>query len=179
MALLARCWDVLHTLRPSVNVVGPAASVWGNDNPNAFSNVSHSPTSFIRGMGAAYRASGRTRPLFDTFGHHPYPTRSNERPWVAHSDELIMSLGDVDRLLARLREAFGGTGQPIPDNGVPIWYLETGYQTQIDDAKQGLYPVSRTGPAPCRTSPRRRRRRGLRTRARLQTRRRSSRTACG
>ncbi len=139
VALLARCWDVLHTLRPSVNIVGPATSVWGNDNPNAFSNVSHSPTSFIRGMGAAYRASGRTRPLFDTFGHHPYPTSSNERPWVAHSDELIMSLGDLDRLLVRLREAFGGTGQPTPDNGVPIWYLETGYQTQIDDAKQGLY----------------------------------------
>ena len=139
VALLARCWDALHTLRPSVNVVGPATSVWGNDNPNAFSNVSHSPSSFIRGMGAAYRASGRTRPLFDTFGHHPYPTSSNERPWVAHSDELIMSLGDLDRLLVRLREAFGGTGQPTPDNGVPIWYLETGYQTQIDDAKQGLY----------------------------------------
>ena len=137
--LLAHCWDVLHTLRPSVNVVAPAASTWGNDNPNAFSNVSHSPTSFIRGMGAAYRASGRTRPIFDTFGHHPYPTRSNERPWVAHSDEAIVSIGDVDRLLVRLREAFGGTGQPTPDSGLPIWYLETGYQTLIDDDKQGLY----------------------------------------
>jgi hypothetical protein len=139
VALLGHCWDVLHTLRPSVNIVAPAASTWGNDNPNAFSNVSHSPTSFIREMGAAYRASGRTRPIFDTFGHHPYPTRSNERPWVAHSDELILSIGDLDRLLLRLREAFGGTGQPTPDNGVPIWYLETGYQTQIDEAKQGLY----------------------------------------
>jgi hypothetical protein len=139
MALLGHCWDVLHTLRPSVNVVGPATSVWGNDNPNAFSNVSHSPTSFIKAMGAAYRASGRTRPLFDTFGHHPYPTRSNERPWVAHSDELIVSLGDVDRLVARLQEAFGGTGQATPQAGLPIWYLETGYQTQIDDDKQRQY----------------------------------------
>ena len=137
--LLARCWDVLHTLRPSVNVVAPAASTWGNDNPNAFSNVSHSPTSFIKAMGAAYRASGRTRPIFDTFGHHPYPTRSNERPWVAHSDEAIVSLGDVDRLIVRLREAFGGTAQPTPDAGLPIWYLETGYQTLIDDDKQSLY----------------------------------------
>ena len=137
--LLATCWDALHTLRPSVNIVGPAASTWGNDNPNAFSNVSHSPTSFIKAMGAAYRASGRTRPLFDTLGHHPYPTRSNERPWVTHADEAIVSLGDVDRLLATLREAFGGTGQPTPDGGVPIWYLETGYQTQVDSAKQGAY----------------------------------------
>ncbi len=137
--LLAHCWDALHTLRPSINIVAPAASTWGNDNPNAFSNVSHSPTSFIKAMGAAYRASGRTRPLFDTFGHHPYPTRSNERPWVSHSDEAIVSLGDVDRLVLRLREAFGGTGQPTPDGGVPIWYLETGYQTLIDDDKQRFY----------------------------------------
>ena len=137
--LLATCWDTLHALRPSVNIVAPAASTWGNDNPNAFSNVSHSPTSFIKAMGAAYRASGRTKPIFDTFGHHPYPTRSNERPWVPHADEAIVSLGDVDRLVVRLREAFGGTGQPTPDNGVPIWYLETGYQTLIDDDKQSLY----------------------------------------
>ena len=137
--LLARCWDVLHGVRPTVNVVAPATSVWGNDNPNAFSNVSHSPGSFIRGMGAAFRASGRTRPLFDTFGHHPYPARSDERPWTTHGDEAILSVGDIDRLLGVLREAFGGTAQPLPENGVPIWYLETGYQTEIDESKRGLY----------------------------------------
>jgi hypothetical protein len=137
--LLARCWDVLHGIRPSVNVVAPATSVWGNDNPNAFSNVSHSPVAFIRAMGASYRASGRTKPLFDSYGHHPYPARSNERPWVTHSDEQVVSLGDIDRLLGALREAFGGTAQRGPDEGLPIWYLETGYQTQIDAQKQGLY----------------------------------------
>jgi hypothetical protein len=144
--LLARCWDVLHELRPSVNVVAPATSVWGNDNPNAFSNVSHSPGMFIKGMGAAYRASGRTRPLFDTFGHHPYPARSNERPWATHSDEQIVSLGDIDRFLGLLREAFDGTGQRLPEDGLPIWYLETGYQTQIDEQKQGLYSGVETWP---------------------------------
>ncbi len=137
--LLAQCWDVLHGLRSSVNVIAPATSVFGNDNPNAFSNVSHSPTTFIRDMGTAYRASGRTRPLFDTLGHHPYPARSNERPWTVHSDPAIISTGDFDRLLAVVREAFGGTAQKLPENGLPIWYLETGYQTRIDDAKAGLY----------------------------------------
>ena len=58
---------------------------------------------------------------------------------MAHSDEAIVSLGDVDRLIVRLREAFGGTPQPTPDSGLPIWYLETGYQTLIDDDKQSLY----------------------------------------
>src|SRR5215467_4858486 len=62
-ALLAHCYDLLHGLRPSINVIAPATSLWGNDNPNAFSNISHSPMTFIQGIGAAYRASGRTAPL--------------------------------------------------------------------------------------------------------------------
>ena len=44
-----------------------------------------------------------------------------------HSDEKVISLGDIDRLLGALREAFGGTGQRTTDDGLPIWYLETGY----------------------------------------------------
>ena len=45
-ALLARCWDVLHASVPGVNVLTTTAS-------------SHDPAAFIRGIGAAYRASGR------------------------------------------------------------------------------------------------------------------------
>jgi hypothetical protein len=138
-ALLADCYDMLHALRPSINVIAPATSVWGNDNPNAFSNISHSPTTFIEDMGAAYRASGRTAPLFDTVGHHPYPTSSNERPWVMHADPMVISLGDLGRLLSVLQEAFGGTAQKLPQDGVPIWYLETGYQTTISASKSSLY----------------------------------------
>jgi len=130
-ALAAYCYDLLHAMRPSINVIGPATSVWGNDNPNAFDNISHSPATFIQGIGAAYRASGRTAPLFDTFGHHPYPANSSERPWTVHSDPAIISLGDLGRLLSVLSSAFSGTGQRLPDQGVPIWYLETGYQTTI------------------------------------------------
>lgn len=137
--LLARCWDVLHGLRPSVNLIAAATSLWGNDNPNAFSNVSHSPARFIRNMGAAYRASGRGSPLFDTVGHHPYPQSSSERPWKQHADEAIMSLGDYDRLLGALQDAYAGTAQPLPGNGVSIWYLETGYQTTIAESKRRLY----------------------------------------
>jgi hypothetical protein len=146
--LLAHCWDVLHDLRPGVNVVGLVTSLWGNDNPNAFSNVSHSPARFIRAVGAAYRASGRTRPLFDTIGHHPYPARTDERPWTRHSDEAIVSIGDGDRLLSAVHDAFAGTPQPLPENGVPIWYLETGYQTLISPAKQSLYDGAENWPAP-------------------------------
>ncbi|HEY7399251.1 MAG TPA: hypothetical protein VH538_13170 [Gaiellaceae bacterium] len=138
-ALLAHCYDTLHALRPSINVIAPATSLWGNDNPNAFSNISHSPTTFIQDLGAAYRASGRTTPIFDTVGHHPYPASSNERPWVLHADPAVISLGDLGRLLSVLQQAFGGTGQPVPQDGVPIWYLETGYQTTIPASKSAYY----------------------------------------
>jgi hypothetical protein len=137
--LIATCYDYLHSLRSSVNVIGPATSLWGNDNPNAFDNISHSPTTFIEDLGAAYRASGRTAPLFDTLGHHPYPGSSNERPWTVHSDPAVISLGDLPRLLSTMQTAFGGTGQPIPQTGLPIWYLETGYQTTIPASKAAFY----------------------------------------
>ena len=139
LQLAAHCYDVLHAVRPGVNVIGPVNSHWGNDNPNAFSNVSHSPPRFIRELGAAYRASGRTRPIFDTLGHHPYPRRSDEAPSVRHEDPAVISVGDTGRLLEVMKEAFGGTGQPIPQDGLPIWYLETGYQTTIPEAKASAY----------------------------------------
>src|SRR5439155_11313444 len=41
-ALLARCWDTLHGMRPSVNVIA-ASAPHGNDNPTASSNASSSP----------------------------------------------------------------------------------------------------------------------------------------
>jgi hypothetical protein len=137
--LAAHCYDVLHGVRPGLNVVGPVNSHWGNDNPNANSNVTHSPSRFIRELGAVYRASGRTRPIFDTLGHHPYPRRSDEHPSVQHTDPAVISIGDTARLLEVMAEAFGGTAQPIPQDGMPIWYLETGYQTTIPQSKFSAY----------------------------------------
>ena len=137
--LLARCWDLLHAFRPNVNVIGPATSPWGNDVPNGFGNISHSPTRFLLELGAAYRATGRGKPLFDTLGHHPYPASSGERPWRTHSDDRLISIGDLDRLVGATRQAFGGTAQPVPGDGLKIWYLETGYQTVPDPAKRSLY----------------------------------------
>ena len=54
--LLERCYDLLHAFRPSVNVIAPATSPWGNDDPFAQSNIGHSPTSFILQLGRAFDA---------------------------------------------------------------------------------------------------------------------------
>lgn len=137
--LAARCWDLLHAFRPNVNVIGPATSPWGNDVPGGFGNISHSPTRFLLELGAAYRATGRAKPLFDTLGHHPYPASSGERPWRTHTDDRLISIGDHERLVSATRQAFGGTAQPVPGEGLKIWYLETGYQTVPDPAKRALY----------------------------------------
>src|SRR6266550_9468675 len=102
-ALLARFWDVLHAFRPGINVVGPATSPRGNDNPNAASNISHSPVNFIERMGLAYRASGRTKPLFDTVGQHVYQSTFSERPFLIHTVGRTISEGDLNKLLATLQ----------------------------------------------------------------------------
>src|SRR4051812_3614823 len=131
-ALLARCWDALHTVRPDANVISDT-SARGNDDPAARTNVSHSPAAFIRGIGAAYRASGRTSPVLDTVGHHPYPPRSSDPPARVHPGATIAE-GDLGKLLGALDAAFGGTAQGVPlrcttASCPSVWYLESGYQT--------------------------------------------------
>jgi hypothetical protein len=143
VALLARCWDILHAFRPAVNVIAPATSPRGNDNASAISNVSHSPFRFIREMGEAYRASGRHRRLFDTVAHHAYGSGPPERPWRTHSLTQI-SQGDWRKLTGVLEAAFGGTDQALPGECRPggcvwIWYTEFGYQTEPDEMKRALY----------------------------------------
>lgn len=144
VALLARCWDVLHGIRADANVIGPSTSSKGNDRPGARSNVSHAPSTFIRRMGEAYRASGRAAPLLDTIGHHPYGLHSAERPWQTHPRSGTLGLGDWHALLQAWHDGFAGTHQPLPGGGTPIWYLESGFQTVPAGTSQGAYTGSET-----------------------------------
>jgi hypothetical protein len=145
-ALLARCYDVLHFVRPGVNVIA-ASSPRGNDKPSAASNVSHSPANFYRKLGQAYRESGRNRPILDTVGHNPYPSTNAERPWTRHPNTNTIGEGDYDKLMSVLQEAFGGTRQPLPGQGrVTVWYMEQGFQTTIDPAKSSFYHGKETDP---------------------------------
>lgn len=143
-ALVAQCWDTLHAARADVNVIAASTSPRGNDRPFARSNVSHSPGNFIRQMGKAYRASGRTQRIFDTVGHHGYGEFSSERPWKTHAGTTIAQ-GDWAQLMQALYDAYHGTGQPIPgEQGVEIWYLEMGFQTDVDGTHGTLYTAEET-----------------------------------
>jgi hypothetical protein len=144
-ALLSRCWDTLHAFRPDVNLI-TTTSPRGKDDPGAAAVISHSPGNFIAKLAAAYRASARSLPVFDTVGHNPFGTSSAERPSQTHLWPGQISQGDLDRLVKALADGFHGTGQPVPGRCVgdpprcvEIWYLEAGYQTVPGNAERTLY----------------------------------------
>src|SRR3954454_12919335 len=71
LALLATCYDDLHAVDPEANVVGFGLS------PRASTSASNDPLVFLRDVGKAYRASGRTKPIMDQLSVHPYPNPSS------------------------------------------------------------------------------------------------------
>jgi hypothetical protein len=135
-ALLATCWDTLHAAQPAANVIATSA-------PHA------SPGRWYEDLGKAYRASGRTLPVFDTVGHNAYPETSAEPPGTHHGKRShSIDEGDLGRLLAALHRGFAGTAQPLPGTGgVTVWYLEDGFQTiptraGYSGTENGKHPVS-------------------------------------
>ena len=134
--LLAECYDALKDVSDNVNVLGGALAPRGSDNP-ALPRDTHSPTAFIRDLGAFYRQSGRDRPLMDKLAYHPYETNSSVPPGNPHPNSTTMTLGDYDRLRTLLGEAFDGTPQEGTD--LPIVYTEFGVESQIPEDKADLY----------------------------------------
>lgn len=146
LALLAATYDALKAVSPGVRVHGGAVSPRGTDRPDGV-RPTHSPTSFIRGLGAAYRASGRTTPIMDAFVIHVYGDHSSQPPSTSHPASTTIGIADYDKLVALLGEAFDSTAQP--GSTLPILYGEYGVETAIPAEKASLY----TGAEPARTRP--------------------------
>ena len=146
---LAKSYDALKRVRPDSIVWGPAISSRGNDNASATTNPSHSPVRFIAEMGAAYRASNRTAPLFDEYDMHPYPPNVNTDPYTKKSQWPSAGAANLDRIKQALWDAFHGTAQAVPGEqaggeltqapragryaagGLPINLDEVGTQTTV------------------------------------------------
>ncbi|HEY8843052.1 MAG TPA: hypothetical protein VIM23_04030 [Gaiellaceae bacterium] len=133
--LLARSYDAIKAADSGVQVLGGALAPRGADRPRG-SRPTHSPTAFIRDLGAAYRASGRKRPLMDAFAFHPYMQASQVSPTVPHPENTSITLADYPKLVALLDEAFKGTAQPAR---LPIYYTEFGVQTSVPPPKLRFY----------------------------------------
>ncbi len=110
--VLARCYDGLKAFNPAIDVIGAGLSPRGNDQPNATSNASLSPVRFVAALGKAYRASGRTKPLFDEWAWHCYPNVNTDPvskgyPWPQ------TGCVNADRVKQSIWDAFNGTAQPV------------------------------------------------------------------
>jgi hypothetical protein len=146
LTLLAHTYDALKGVSADVQVYGGAVSPRGTDRPDGV-RPTHSPTTFIQGMGTAFRASGRARPVMDALAIHVYADNSSVAPTVAHPLNTSIGVADYDKLVRLLGEAFDGTGQP--GSALPILYGEYGVETQIPESKAGLY----SGTEPATTRP--------------------------
>jgi hypothetical protein len=147
LRLLVEAYDALKAVSPQIVVIGGAVSPRGSDN-HLLPRHTHSPTKFIRDLGAAYRASGRTKPIMDQFAFHPWPDSDRQGPHdSAHPGTTSIGLADYNKLVALVGEAFDGT--PQPGSTMPIILSEYGIQTPPSPAKAPLY----TGREPATQSP--------------------------
>jgi hypothetical protein len=110
--VLADCYDKLKAFDPTIDVIGVGISPRGNDDPHATSNSSISPVRWIAALGKAYRASGRTTPLFDEWSWHCYPNVNTDQVETGYA---WPNTGCVNaaRVKLALWDAFHGTGQPV------------------------------------------------------------------
>jgi hypothetical protein len=134
-SLLGRSYDALKVVSEKIKVYG------GNLAPRGFDDAdsprpTHSPTTFIRDMGTAYRESGRTKPIMDVFALHPYLTRSAIPPTQPHTGTSL-GFADYDKLVSLLGEAFDGTAQP--GSQLPIAYTEFGVQSIVPESAEEPY----------------------------------------
>jgi hypothetical protein len=144
--LLAKTYDAVKAMQPKMQVIGGAVSPRGGDDPTS-TRLTHSPTTLIKDLGLAYRASGRTTPIMDTFGFHPYGDNSSQPPSFTHPNTTTIGLADYGKLVALLATAFDGTAQA--GSTLPILYDEYGVESIIPADKAKLY----TGTEPTTTKP--------------------------
>jgi hypothetical protein len=136
LQLLARTYDALKAVSPQIQVIGGALAPRGSDRPGT-KRETHSPTRFIEDLGAAYKASGRTKPVMDAFAIHPYMRMSKLSPTDTHAESTTITLADYPKLVTLLDHAFGGTAQRGGD--IPIYYTEFGVQTHVPAADRHAY----------------------------------------
>ncbi len=144
--LLARTYDAIKAVDPSMEVVGGTLAHMGLNRPSALRDT-QAPQRFVLDMGKAYRDSGRKRPIMDAFAFHPYLEHANLPPTYKHYSPRVLTIADYGRLVSLLGRAFDGTGQR--GSTIPIVYAEFGVEARIPAALASDY----TGTEPATTRP--------------------------
>jgi hypothetical protein len=123
-ALLAKCYDSIKAANPAARVIGMGLS------PRASTPASNEPLVFLRDVGKAYRASGRTAPIMDQLAIHPYPNPNSptDSPAVGYPSPDRFGISNLARVKQAVWYAFHGTGQPTTLNGLTFRVDEVGWQ---------------------------------------------------
>jgi hypothetical protein len=141
--MLAASYDALKAVDPANRVIGVGLSPRGNDDPNAKSNVSHSPVTCLRDMGAAYRGLARAKPLMDEFSYHPYPKADRDALMKGYRWPNA-GVPDLGRIKQAFWDAFRGTRQPLfaergGAGGLKFRLDEVGWQVRVHPSSQHAY----------------------------------------
>jgi hypothetical protein len=134
--LLAATYDALKEVDPDLTVIGANVAPHGGDDPSS-SRPTHSPTAFIRDLAAAYRASGRDRPIMDAISVHVYGESARVPPTLQHPNTTSIGIADYGKVVQLLTASFDGTAQRGAD--LPIVYGEYGVETAVPAGKRSLY----------------------------------------
>jgi hypothetical protein len=134
--LLARCYDTIHAADSQAHVIGMGLS------PRASTSASTEPLVFLRDVGKAYRASGRTAPIMDQLAIHPYPNPNSptDSPDVGYEVKDRFGIPNLDRVKQAVYDAFNGTKQPTTLNGLTFRIDEIGWQTDTTAYPQYVNP---------------------------------------
>jgi len=143
---MAACYDAVKAVDPGIDVIAFGLSPRGDDDFEADSNVSHSPIRFLKEVGDAYRASGRTKPIADDVSIHCYPNVNTDAPSVGYVWPKVGCV-NLERFKQAWWDAFHGTAQPLfRESGqsgdgpfVRIFVDEVGYQARVAPGKSSLY----------------------------------------
>jgi hypothetical protein len=141
--MLAASYDALKAVDPANRVIGAALSPRGNDDKNAKSNVSRSPVTCLRDMGAAYRALARAKPLMDEFSFHPYP-KSDRDALMKGYRWPNAGVPNLARIKQAFWDAFRGTRQPLfaeggSAGGLKFRLDEVGWQVRVPASAKHAY----------------------------------------
>jgi hypothetical protein len=141
--LLARSYDALKAVDRAITVIGVGLSPRGNDDPRAVSNVSTSPVRCLRELGAAYRASGRRKPIMDELSFHPYPNSARDGLLKGYKWPNA-GVANLDRIKQAVWDAFHGTAQPTfaegrRTGGLKLRLDEVGWQVGVPSSLRSFY----------------------------------------
>ena len=134
---LAAAYDAIKSVGSSKFIWGVGLSPRGNDSPNAASNSSTKPVTFLAALGSWFKSfaqkTGRANGLMDGFDFHPYPVPQTQPFAQGYSDPKEASVTNLGRIYQAFYDAFHGSPQKTigqqAGGGTPVSLNETGIQT--------------------------------------------------